>query len=175
MSHHAVAYPEDLLQVREACRQRVRRVSWYSAGAAAIPVPLLDMVVDIGILVKLLPEINQQFGLAPAQIEALPEQTRVQVWKRRAERGSELIGMVVTRELVKRSLQGFGMRMAASQVVRFIPLGGQIMSATLGYWIMRRLAWQHIEDCFDVALAARGIQAPIPPTGLKRMTRWVKP
>ena len=73
-----------------------------------IPVPLFDVVVDIGVLVKLVPEINRRFGLEPEQIEAMPEETRLQVWKRRAERGSELIGMVVTRELIRRSLQGMG-------------------------------------------------------------------
>lgn len=86
----------------------------------------------------------------------MPEETRLQVWQRRAERGSELVGMVVTRELVKRSLQGMSTRLVTRQVTRFIPFGGQLVAATLGYWVMRRLATQHIDDCFDVALAARG-------------------
>lgn len=150
------ALPNDLLRIRDDCRRRVKRASWASAGAAVVPVPLLDMVVDVGILMKLLPEINERFGLAPKHIEAMPEETRLQVWQRRAERGSELIGMVVTRELIKRSLQGVGTRFAARQVARFIPFGGQIVAATLGYWVMRRLAWQHIDDCVEVALAARG-------------------
>lgn len=150
----------DLEAVREDCRRLVKRVSWASAGAAAVPVPLLDVVVDVGILMKVLPEINERFGLLPEQIEAMPEETRLQVWKRRAERGSELVGMVVTRELVKRSLQGVGTRLVTRQVTRFIPFGGQIVAATLGYWVMRRLAWQHVDDCFEVALAARGLPSP---------------
>lgn len=158
----AVAIRDDELEaIRQDCRRLVRRVSWASAGAAAVPVPLLDMVVDVGILMKLLPEINERFGLQPEQIEAMPEETRLQVWQRRAERGSELVGMVVTRELVKRSLQSVGTRMVTKQVTRFIPFGGQLVAATLGYWVMRRLASQHVDDCFEVALIARGHKRPV--------------
>lgn len=157
----AVAIRDDELEaIRQDCRRLVKRVSWASAGAAAVPVPLLDMVVDVGILMKLLPEINERFGLQPEQIEAMPEETRLQVWQRRAERGSELIGMVVTRELVKRSLQSVGTRLVTKQVTRFIPFGGQLVAATLGYWVMRRLVWQHVDDCFEVALIARGHKRP---------------
>lgn len=149
------ALPADLIAIRDDCRRLVKKASWASAGAAAVPIPLLDIVVDVGILLKLLPEINERFGLRPEQIDAMPEETRLAVWKRRAERGSELIGMVVTRELVKRSLQSMGTRLVTRQVTRFIPFGGQIVAATLGYWVMRKLAWQHIDDCVEVALAAR--------------------
>ena len=149
------ALPADLIAIRDDCRRLVKKASWASAGAAAVPIPLLDIVVDVGILMKLLPEINERFGLQPEHIDAMPEETRLAVWKRRAERGSELIGMVVTRELVKRSLQSMGTRLVTRQVTRFIPFGGQIVAATLGYWVMRKLAWQHIDDCVEVALAAR--------------------
>lgn len=147
----------ELKAIRLACQQRVKKNAWASAGAAVIPVPLFDVVVDVGLLMKLIPEINQAFGLEPEQIQAMPEETRLHVWKRRAERGSELIGIVVTRELIKRSVQGLGTRLVAKQVTKFIPLGGQIVAATIGYWVMRRMAMTHVDDCFEVACAARGI------------------
>lgn len=146
----------ELAQVKKDCQRLVRRVSWVSAGAAVVPVPLFDVVFDVGVLIKVIPDINQRFGLEPEQIEQMPEETRIQVWKRRAERGSELIGMVVSRELIRRSLQGMGTRIVAKQVTKFIPLGGQIIAATLGYWIMRKLAMSHVDDCYEVALAANG-------------------
>lgn len=145
----------ELEAVRKDCQRLIRKVSWVSAGAAVLPVPLFDVVVDVGILIKLIPEINQRFGLEPENIEAMAEETRLRVWKRRAERGSELIGMVVTRTLIQRSLQTMGTRIVARQVTKFIPLGGQIVAATLGYWVMRKLAYRHVDDCFEVAVAAR--------------------
>lgn len=147
----------ELKAIRTEYQRRVKKTAWASAGAAAIPVPLLDVVVDVGLLMKLIPEINRAFGLEPEQIQAMSEETRLQVWRRRAERGSELIGMVVTRELIKRSVQGLGTRLVAKQVTKFIPLGGQIVSATIGYWVMRRMAMTHVDDCFEVACTARGI------------------
>lgn len=155
MAERKINDPE-LEAIRQECRKLVRKASWVSAGAAAVPVPLLDIAVDAGVLLKLVPEINRRFGLEPEQIEAMPEQTRLQVWKRRAERGSELIGMVITRTLIRRSLQTMGTRIVARQVTKFIPLGGQIVAATLGYWVMRKLAQDHVDDCFEVAAAARG-------------------
>lgn len=146
----------ELVQVKKHCQRKVRRVSWISAGAAIVPVPLFDVVFDVGVLIKLVPDINQCFGLEPEQIEQLTEATRTEVWQRRAERGSELIGIVITRELIRRSLQGMGTRIVTKQVTKFIPLGGQIVAATLGYWIMRKLAMSHVDDCFEVALAANG-------------------
>lgn len=146
----------ELAAIKKQCQRKVRRISWVSAGAAIVPVPLFDVVFDVGLLIKLVPDINQRFGLEPEQIEQMTEETRIQVWKRRAERGSELIGMVVTRELIRRSLQGMGTRIVTKQVTKFIPLGGQIVAATLGYWIMRKLAMSHVEDCYEVALTANG-------------------
>lgn len=148
----------ELKVIRSEYQRRVKKTAWASAGAAVVPVPLFDVVVDVGLLMKLIPEINQAFGLEPEQIQAMSDETRLQVWRRRAERGSELIGIVVTRELIKRSVQGLGTRVVAKQVTKFIPLGGQIVSATIGYWVMRRMAMTHVDDCFEVACAARGIR-----------------
>lgn len=150
----------ELERIRIECIARVKRVSWISAGAAVVPVPFFDVVADVGLLIKLVPDINQRFGLEPAQIEAMPEASRLKVWQRRAERGSELIGMVVTRELVRRSLQGMGTRIVTKQVTKFIPLGGQIIAASIGYWVMRKMALIHIDDCFEVAAAAHGLKTP---------------
>ena len=103
----------ELAQIKKDCQRKVRRIAWVSAGAAIVPVPLFDVVFDVGVLIKIVPEINQRFGLEPEQIAQMSDETRTQVWKRRAERGSELIGMVVTRELIRRSLQGMGTRIVA--------------------------------------------------------------
>ncbi|MEL0028649.1 MAG: hypothetical protein VW625_08335, partial [Perlucidibaca sp.] len=72
--------------------------------------------------------------------------------------------MVITRTLIRRSLQTMGARLLARQVTKFIPLGGQIVAATLGYWVMRKLAYKHVDDCFEVAAAARGLE----PSGGRR-------
>lgn len=146
----------ELEAIRAECQALVRKASWVSAGGAVVPVPLFDVVVDVGVLMRLVPEINRRFGLDPDHIDAMSEATRTQVWLRRAERGSELIGMVVTRQLIRKSLETAGVRIATRQVTKFIPIAGQLIAATLGYWVMRKLAYRHVDDCFEVALSAAG-------------------
>lgn len=48
-----------------------------SAGAAAVvPVPFFDVVIDVGMLSFLIPEINTRFGLAPDQISVYDPETK---------------------------------------------------------------------------------------------------
>lgn len=143
-----------LEQVRQECRELVRKRALVSAGVAAIPVPLLDMVVDAGILLQLIPEISQRFGLEPERIQQMDPARREKVWKQIRSRGSQLIGIVITRAIVRKSFMDFAGRLVARQVAKFVPLGGQIVAAGLGYFVMRKMAYQHIDDCFAVAEAA---------------------
>lgn len=149
------AVAPDLDHIREECRALVRQRALVSAGAAALPVPLLDVVVDAGILLDLIPEISQRFGLAPERIESLDAAHRQSTWRVIRERGSQLIGIVVTRQLVRTSFQAFAGRLFIMQVARFVPLGGQMVAAGIGYFVMRQMAYKHVEDCYAVAKAAR--------------------
>ena len=100
--------------------------------------------------------ISQRFGLEPERIDRLEPQRRDRVWRLIRERGSELLGIVVTRALVRRSFAGFAGRILMTQVSKFIPLGGQLVAAGLGYFVLRQIAYRHIDDCYAVALAAGG-------------------
>ena len=50
-----------------------------AAGVAMVPVPGLDWLTDVGVLVRLLPQISAEFGLSPAQIERLAPERRIVV------------------------------------------------------------------------------------------------
>lgn len=142
---------QQLQQIRLECRALVRRRALLSAGAAAVPVPFLDMVVDAGILLELIPDISRRFGLAPEHIEAMGEADRQSTWKTIRERGSQLIGIVVTRQVVRSTFQTYARRVLAAQLAKFVPFGGQLLAAGLGYFVMRQIAYRHVEDCFAVA------------------------
>ena len=51
--------------VARQCRRLVTKRALMAAGVAMVPIPGLDWVTDVGVLVKLLPEINEAFGLTP--------------------------------------------------------------------------------------------------------------
>lgn len=53
----------NLEQIREECLELTKRAYW-SAGAAIVPIPFFDVVVDLGMLTQIIPHINARFGLA---------------------------------------------------------------------------------------------------------------
>ena len=55
---------EQLEQVRKECRTMVRKRATASAGTTLVPLPGTDVLADVGMLMQLLPAINNKFGLS---------------------------------------------------------------------------------------------------------------
>jgi uncharacterized protein (DUF697 family) len=135
------------------CRALASRRALVSAGAVLVPLPGVDVAADLGVLVKLIPEINREFGLTQAQIERLESNQRVLVYKSIVAFGSAMIGRVVTQDILRGALCAVGARLAAKQVVKFVPLAGQALAAGLSFAAMKYVAEQHIRDCARVVHA----------------------
>ncbi len=86
--------------IARQCRRLVTQRALFAAGVAMVPIPGLDWLTDVGILVKLLPEINRAFGLSPEQIEQLAPDRKLVVYKTLSAGTGMLVGRIVTRELV---------------------------------------------------------------------------
>jgi uncharacterized protein (DUF697 family) len=134
----------------ERCRRLVTRRSLLAAGVAMVPIPGLDWLTDVGVLVKLLPEINEAFGLSPAQIERLAPERRIVVYKAVTAAGGMLVGKVVTRQLVLTLLKLVGVRLTTQQAAKFVPLAGQAVSAALTFSALKFVCEQHIRQCIAV-------------------------
>ena len=132
------------------CRQRVKQRALLAAGVAMVPVPGLDWLTDIGVLVKLLPEINQAFGLSPEQIERLAPERQLVVYKAISTGGGLLVGKLITRELVLTVLKIVGVRLTTQQAAKFVPIAGQAVSAALTFGALRYVCEQHIRQCIAV-------------------------
>ena len=141
----------DLEQIRAECLELTKKRAYYSAGAAVIPVPFMDVVIDVGILSQLIPEINARFGLSPEQISVYDPKTRQIHWQELRKRGVEFSGLVVARTAVKKSLNNVAAKVIIKQVTKFIPLGGQLVAASLGYFVMKKIADAHVQDCYRTA------------------------
>ena len=137
--------------VARRCRQRVRQRALLAAGVAMVPVPGIDWVTDVGVLVKLLPEISAAFGLSPQQVERLAPDRRVVVYKAISAGGSLVLGRLVTRELVLLLLKTVGVRLSAQQAAKYLPIAGQVASAALTYSALQYVCEQHIRQCEAVA------------------------
>ena len=151
----------DLQAIAKRCRQRVSKRALLAAGVAMVPVPGLDWATDLGLLMRLLPQISAAFGLSPEQVERLSPERRVVVYKVISATGGVLVGKIVTRELVLSVVKLVGVRLTAQQAAKFVPIAGQAVSAVLTYTAMRYVCEQHIRQCMDVARQLR-LPAPKP-------------
>lgn len=137
--------------IAASCRRLVNKRALFAAGVAMVPVPGLDWVTDVGVLVKLLPDINRAFGLSPEQIERLAPERRLVVYKAISTGGGLLVGRLVTRELVLGLLKMVGVRLTAQQAAKYVPLAGQAVSAALTFSALKYVCDQHIQQCEAVA------------------------
>lgn len=149
-------------QTARRCRQRVRQRALLAAGVAMVPVPGIDWVTDVGVLVKLLPEISAAFGLSAAQVERLAPDRRLVVYKAISAGGSMVLGRLVTKELVLMLLKTVGIRLSAQQAAKYLPVAGQVASAALTFSALHYVCEQHIRQCEAVA---RQLALPAPAPG----------
>ena len=151
--------PMHLQDVARRCRKQVVKRALFAAGVAMVPVPGLDWVTDVGLLMKLLPQISAEFGLTPAQIERLAPERQLVVYKAISAGGGLLVGKIVTRDLVFKLVQMVGMRLSAQQAAKYVPLAGQAVSAVLTFTALKFVCEQHIRQCMAVA---QQLQLPAP-------------
>ena len=135
-------------------RKLLNKRAMVAAAASAVPVPGLDWAVDTAMLSRLIPEINREFGLTPAQLDKLDPKKRDQVQKAVAMVGSVLIGKFITKDLLIKATTKIGMRLTTKQLAKYVPLAGQIVSAAVGYAAIRYFGEEHMKDCIRVAQQA---------------------
>lgn len=161
-----------LMAVVRQCRQLLHRRAMVAGVASAVPVPGLDWAVDATLLSRLIPAINERFGLTPEQLDRLDPSKREKVQKAVAQVGTVLVGKFITQDLVLRAAKLVGVRLTAKQAARFVPLAGQAVSALIGYSAIRYLGEQHIKDCLAVVQSAGlALPAPADDPKLKRAPR----
>jgi uncharacterized protein (DUF697 family) len=151
----------DIDAVARQCRKLAARRALISAGAAVVPIPGVDVAVDIGVLVSMIEDINAAFGLTPEQIDRLAPRRKVFAYKAVMAVGSALVGRVVTRELVIKLLKTVGVRLTAKQAARAVPIAGQVVAASLSFAALKYLGDRHIEDCVQVADTLIDLAGPV--------------
>ncbi len=157
-----VVVPGTAQQVEDVvrqCRRLVTKRALLAAGVAIVPIPGVDWVTDVAVLMKLIPEINQAFGLTPEQVERLAPDRRLVVYKTISAGGGLLVGRIVTRELIARLLRLVGVRLTTQQAAKYVPIAGQAISAALTFSSLKFVCEQHIQQCVAVS---RQLMLPTP-------------
>ncbi len=131
----------------------VTRRAALASAASLVPLPGLDLAVDIAAVMRLIPAINQEFGLTPAQIAKLSPARQLMVYKSIVAVGSVMIGKLVTKEIAIGVLKTVGVRLTAKQAGKYVPVAGQALSVVLGFAAMKYVGQQHINDCRSVVEA----------------------
>ena len=142
-------------------RKLLNKRALVAAVASAVPVPGLDWAVDAALLSRLIPEINKEFGLTPAQLDQLDPKKRDQVQKAAAMVGSVLIGKFISRDLILKATSKIGVRLTTKQLAKYVPLAGQVVAATVGFAAIRYFGEEHMKDCIRVTREAQ-LSLPMP-------------
>ncbi len=140
---------------KKRSRARLTKTAALASAASIIPLPGIDIAVDAGALIKLIPEINREFGLTPAQIEQLSPNKQLIIYKAIIVVGGAMIGKLITRELVIEALKAVGVRLTVKQLVKYVPIAGQALSAAIGFAAMQYVGRQHIRECARVVELVR--------------------
>lgn len=143
--------PKLIEDTRERCRRLVRRRAVISAGVSAVPIPGVDVLSDITLFKKLVDDVNEAFGLTPEQINRLQPGHKLIAYKVAVGVGGVLVGKLITRELLLQIFKRVGVKYAAKSASRFVPIAGQLASAAIGFTMFRKLGYEHVEACAQVA------------------------
>jgi uncharacterized protein (DUF697 family) len=141
----------ELEKIRASCKAMVRRRAAASGGMTLVPIPGMDIAGDVGMLLQLIPSINRKFGLTPEQIDELDSHHQVLIYAMLKKVGSDLVGRAITKQLVMSAMKKVGGRMAAKQVLKYVPFAGQAAAAALSVAAMMYLGNSHIDACVEIA------------------------
>jgi uncharacterized protein (DUF697 family) len=151
--------PKDVEAVVRQCRRLVNKRALLAAGVAVVPIPGVDWITDVAVLLRLIPDINRAFGLTPEQVERLAPDRRLAVYKAVSAGGGLLVGKLVTRELVIKLLKLVGVRLTTQQAAKYVPIAGSAVSALLTFSSLKFVCEQHIQQC---AAVSRQLMLPAP-------------
>ncbi|KAJ8287659.1 hypothetical protein COCON_G00003180 [Conger conger] len=125
---------------KEALQANIWKVSLLSGAVAAIPIPGLSVVVDVGILVKELSSYYQAFGLDDESLKNLSDKTNVPLEELKAVLTSplnkEISGDVVIKLLTK--FAGAGL-MLLEYWASTIPVFGSMAAAGISFATTHRM------------------------------------
>ena len=152
---HMAADDEAMEAAVKRSRKLLNKRALVAAAASAVPIPGLDWAVDAAMLSKLIPEINKEFGLTPAQLDQLDPKKREQVQRAVTLVGSVLIGKFISKDLVIKAATKIGVRLTTKQLAKYVPFAGQIVSAAVGFAAIRYFGEEHMKDCIRVARQAQ--------------------
>ena len=133
--------------LRRECRSVARRRALLAAASSLIPLPGIDLATDLAVMSHLVRRIETAFGLDAAQIAQLSAPRQVFLHNLLARAGGTLASRLTTPALLGHILRLSGLRLSVMEVTRLVPVAGQVVAASIGYWAVMTVATRHIVRC----------------------------
>lgn len=137
--------------LQQQCRGMVRRRAALAALGAFIPLPGVDLITDVAVLLSVVEDINRRFGLTEAQVAALPPTRKALAYQFMTAAGGFLATRLSKSRVLLLLLRRFGFRLGIMEATRFAPLVGQGIAALIAYVTLSQIARRHIDQCADIA------------------------
>jgi len=137
--------------LRQQCLGMVRRRAALAALGAFIPLPGVDLITDVAVLLSAIEDINRRFGLTEAQVAALSPTRKALAYQFMTAAGGFLASRLSKSRVLLLLLRRFGLRLGIMEATRFAPLVGQGIAALIAYVTLSQIARRHIEQCADIA------------------------
>lgn len=141
------AYSEDLLEQKRTGAKRI--VHAYAAAAAANainPVPGLDILADISILLAMAEHVLRTFGIDPKK----DEQKLIRLI---GAKGAQELLAFASKRAIPTILKRFTGRLATAQATKWIPVLGQGASVIIGAAVAETFGNDCISRAYDAAKA----------------------
>lgn len=156
--HSPTAYEyfpaSETTQIAADCRRIVRKYSVGSGIGSAVPILGADIITDAFLATNMLKEILQRFGLGTDEISMMDLETKAMVLQGIKKQGCQMVGKVITQQLVLRLSAGATKSVVTRQVSKYLPVLGQVISASIGYATMSSLGKLIVEECVRVRESA---------------------
>ncbi len=144
--------PSEIRACVKKCKRMVTKQSLVSAGASIVPIPGLNVTVDVTVMAAILNSVNNEFGLSPNEMDALSTTQRLQIFRCITAVGSAWAGRVITVPLIVSALKKFSLQFTVSQVTKWVPILGQVAAAGVSFAAMKYIGNRHVDDCARIAL-----------------------
>jgi len=138
---------EELNAIKKECLSMSNKRALLSAAASVVPVPFTDIATDVVLLKQIIPSISEKFGLSKEQIDEYNPQLVISIYDVSKRLGMNMIGKYVTKDLIVQILKKMGVKLTAKQVMKYVPVLGQLVSAGISYTAMKIVIRRHIDEC----------------------------
>ena len=140
---------EELDRARDECRRMVTRYAAASGAAGAIPLPGVDLAVDVFSLARLLTRVNERFQVTEADVAGLDAGLRGVLLGAMTGTGSQFIGKRLGPTLVRRIVERIGSRVLKRSAAKLVPVAGMAAAAGVSFAATRTLGNAHVDACYQ--------------------------